>query len=316
MRIPNELIKSVGLVSRLDANERGEVYPSMPLGTAFIVGVRVDKDYGLAHFVTAAHVAEAIEPAEAVIVMNAKDGAPLYLRTGEQSWFYHPTEKNTVDVAVMPFGSVRFADYDITWIPDEIFATDQRIADFDIGLGDELIVIGLFSRFFGSTHVIPIVRTGNIAMMPRDKVPTDRYGDMEAYLAEGRSIGGLSGSPVFVRNTMNIPGVTPKGTPGHVSGLGSLHLLGLMHGHWDLPVSFSKLEKAEAVNMGVSIVIPAKKILEVLHHPELVAMRKEHYENEQKEIRPVADVAGDNPFTRTDFEETLRKGSGKKSGES
>jgi hypothetical protein len=30
--------------------------------------------------------------------------------------------------------------------------------------------------------------------------------------------------------------------------------------------------------MGVSIIVPAKKILEVLYHPELAAMRKQHYD--------------------------------------
>ena len=29
---------------------------------------------------------------------------------------------------------------------------DQRIADFEIGLGDELFIIGLFTRFFGRTN--------------------------------------------------------------------------------------------------------------------------------------------------------------------
>jgi hypothetical protein len=43
-------------------------------------------------------------------------------------------------------------------------------------------------------------------------------------------------------------------------------------------LSLSTTTQAEAVNMGVSIVIPAKKILEVLHHPELVQMRKERDE--------------------------------------
>jgi hypothetical protein len=56
---------------------------------------------------------------------------------------------------------------------------------------------------------------------------------MDAYLAEGRSIGGLSGSPVFVRNTVNRRVPTAKGRPKHISGLGSLHLLGLIHGHWE-----------------------------------------------------------------------------------
>jgi hypothetical protein len=36
--------------------------------------------------------------------------------------------------------------------------------------------------------------------------------------------------------------------------------------------------------MGVSIVIPAKKILEVLYHPDLVSSRKEHYEREKARI--------------------------------
>lgn len=34
-------------------------------------------------------------------------------------------------------------------------------------------------------------------MFPDERILTDNYGDMEAYLVEARSIGGLSGSPVF-----------------------------------------------------------------------------------------------------------------------
>ena len=316
MRIPDQLIKSVGFVSRFEPDAGGQTAPLRFGGTAFVVGVRMDAKVGLAHLVTAKHVAEAIEPAEAVIALNAKDGAPLFLRTGEGKWFYHPTEKDSVDVAVLPFGSVRFQDYDITWIPEDIFATDERITNFDIGLGDEIVIIGLFTRFFGSTHLIPLVRTGNIAMMPKDRMPIKGFGEMEAYLAESRSIGGLSGSPVFVRNTVNMPAQTPKGNPGHISGLGSLHLLGLMHGHWDLPVSFSAAEQAEAVNMGVSIIVPAKKILEVLYHPELVAMRKEHHEKEKETNYPVADSAlKERPFTRKDFEDALKKASRKSFGQ-
>jgi len=52
-----------------------------------------------------------------------------------------------------------------------------------------------------------------------------------------------------------------------------------MWGHWDLPIGVSS-QQAEAVNMGIAIVIPAQKILEVLYHPELVAMR----ENQDKVI--------------------------------
>ena len=128
----------------------------------------MEGNVGLAHLVTAKHVVERILPGETVITMNAKDGESLSLRTGDQKWFYHPTEKDSVDVAVMPFGSARFDDYDIEWIPAGMFATDQRIEDYQIGLGDELFIVGLFTRFFGKTKLTPIVRTGNIAMMPQD----------------------------------------------------------------------------------------------------------------------------------------------------
>jgi hypothetical protein len=55
--------------------------------------------------VTAKHVAAALDPGEVLIAMNAKDGAPLFLQKGDTPWFYHPTEPDSVDVAVMPFGS-------------------------------------------------------------------------------------------------------------------------------------------------------------------------------------------------------------------
>lgn len=305
MRIADLLLKSVGFVSRFE--------PDQPLvfgGTAFIVGVKMDDNAHLVHLVTAKHVAEAIEPADAVIAINAKDGAPRFLKTDGQKWFYHPTEKDSVDVAVIPLGSANMGLYDITFIPEAIFATDKRIAEYNIGLGDELIIVGLFTRFVGTTCVTPIVRTGNIAMMPRDRLPVKGFGEMDAYLAESRSIGGLSGSPVFVRNTAKIPAQSEKGI-SHIYGLGDGHLLGLMHGHWDLPVSFSATEQSEAVNMGVSIVVPAKKILEVLYHPELVAMRKEFFEKTKQSSSATADSAFSKPLTKEDFEAALKKASRK-----
>lgn len=44
---------------------------------------------------------------------------------------------------------------------------------------------------------IPIVRVGNRASYPEQHVHTLDFGEMDAYLIEARSIGGLSGSPAF-----------------------------------------------------------------------------------------------------------------------
>jgi hypothetical protein len=67
-----------------------------------------------------------------------------------------------------------------------------------IGIGDAVFITGLFSHHPGKARNLRVIRVGNIAAMPDEPVKTQR-GEMEAYLIEARSLGGLSGSPVFVR---------------------------------------------------------------------------------------------------------------------
>jgi hypothetical protein len=199
-------------------------------------------------------------------------------------------------------------EYDLESLPSQMFADDESLRQYGIGLGDEIFTVGLFTRFFGTSRFEPIVRMGNIAMMPNQRIPLKGFGEAEAYLVEGRSIGGLSGSPVFVRNTVHMAAKTLKGEDAQLSGVGSrTQLLGLMHGHWDLPVKFKKTEQEEAVNMGVAIVIPASKILETLYHPELVQMRKDQDRNVREANLPTTDIASNKPFTKQDFESALTK---------
>jgi hypothetical protein len=269
LRIPDALLKCVAFISDAGPN------PTY-VGTAFIVGVAGKHGNSYAHAVTARHVAETFEGKPFRFGVNFKDGHAGWLESDLQ-WWYHPTEANAVDVAVTPFAASERTD--VEYVPEGIFTAKERIQRYNIGVGDEINVVGLFTRFFGSTKHIPIVRTGNIAMMPTDKMPVnDGEGETDVYLVEGRSIGGLSGSPVFVRHTISIDGVATKtGELQRVSGVSQLHLLGLIHGHWDLQHG-GDVQEAEAVNMGIALVIPAHKILEVLYHPELVAVRQQQDE--------------------------------------
>jgi hypothetical protein len=97
---------------------------------------------------------------------------------------------------------------------------------------------------------LPIVRFGNIALISDEFIPTTKFGDMEAYLIEARSIKGISGSPVFV--------LKPTDNGWRAS------LRGLMHGHWDLkPGAIIDADDGKSgggsMNMGIAIVVPAKK---------------------------------------------------------
>jgi hypothetical protein len=108
--------------------------------------------------------------------------------------------------------------------------------------------------------------------------------EIEAHLIEARSIGGLSGSPVFV----NLGFFRPTS-----DGIGKVYWLGLMHGHWDIDPSPDEFEEddssvplKERVNMGIAIVIPSYKILEILEQPVFADMRKRQNERDMKEGLP------------------------------
>jgi hypothetical protein len=307
MRISDKLLNCVGFISH-DT-------PQVKYGaTGFVAGIAAERGGGYyLHLVTAKHVAEMVEHGSFLLGMNLKSGSKIFLRMGEIKWWYHPTEADSVDCAVTIFAPASAEEYDTQFIGENTFATDEQIQRYGIGPGDEIAVIGLFTRFSGEAKHFPIVRSGNIAMMPTERIPINGFGDMEAYLAEGRSIGGLSGSPVFARSTINLP-LNMGGDRIMFSGLGQWHFIGIMHGHWELPLDFKSTEKAEAVNMGVSIITPAKKILEVLNHPELVQMRKEYDEKRIADNSPRADSAlgkkaeqDTQPFTKEDFETALKK---------
>ncbi|MGD9712712.1 MAG: hypothetical protein AB7V46_11660 [Thermomicrobiales bacterium] len=240
------------------------------------------------YLVTAAHVARKLEGHRSAIRANTKDGGSTVFWIPENlKWIYHAMTPDLVDVAVIPWSPPEVIQY--KHLPSSLFLTEETIRSKSIGTGDEVFLTGLFAHLTGTTRNLPIVRMGSIAMMPSEPVPSS-LGDIEAYLIEARSIGGLSGSPVFVRETI------PLGT-------GAFHLLGLMHGHWDIPPEAKNDnadvedldglgENAGSVNMGIAIVVPAKKVWEVLNHPEQIQKRREAADEYRRTHQPTLDEAG------------------------
>ena len=286
-------------------------------GTAFVVSVKGQHGNAFLYLVTGKHVAEAVEHGPFVIGLNQKNGNSALLDVDEAKWYYRTTEPDAVDAAVTLFAPDAYESLNVEWVHEEMFATPSVMQKTGIGIGDEITAVGLFTRFWGQNQYSAIARIGNLVMLPKDRVPVKSFEPMEAYLAEGRSIGGLSGSPVFVRQTVNITLEGDKGAVLPFAGTGQIYFLGLMHGHWE--VSKAVLEKegieaVEAVNMGVSIIVPAHKILEILYQPELVKMRKDIDEEISAETGPVADSELQRPsatFTKDDFETALKKASRK-----
>jgi len=275
MRVSTHLLKCVGYVAeRLPSVIGQEEYD--PYATGFFVGIRSEST-GRYHalFVTAKHVADDLENHEIGFIANTKDGGTAPLSMASDKWFFHPTEASSVDIAVLPF----FVDpnFDIVLVQTELFATPQFLEGQKMGLGDEVFFPGLFTFAPGSKAIHPIVRMGNVAMIPNGEIQVDG-GFADVYLIESRSIGGLSGSPVFIRGTIAQDAIGATADDERFMGLSSqAYLFGVMHGHWDIASDINdsrlKFTRKNGVNMGISVVVPAHKLLEVINHPELVAMR-------------------------------------------
>ena len=211
------------------------------------------------------------------ILVNWKGGVSKNVpRFTSKNWLFHPSD-DSIDVAVSHFLRT---DEDILSIPSEMFIDRAGMKDKEIGEGDEVFMVGLFSIAPGSQRNSPLVRHGNIAMLPNEQVQVDgKFRD--AYLIEARSIGGISGSPVLVRRTVSIPvaGEISK-PPVMLHGLaGEFHLLGMVYGHWDIRESELDSpgiiqDRQRGVNLGIGTVTPASKILEVLNQPFLADQRK------------------------------------------
>jgi hypothetical protein len=190
------------------------------------------------------------------------------------------------------------ASLDVICVSTKGFVTDASIKENDIGIGDEVFSVGLFSFAAGEKANMPIVRTGNISMLPVDQIQIDTGGDStftDVYLVEARSIGGLSGSPVFVRPTAYVVAFAGLEATTKVAGVsgGPPLLLGLMHGHWDINEAdinrYDLGHSRRGVNVGIGIVIPAKKILELLNDPDLVGIRERAEQRTLEMLRSKAD---------------------------
>jgi hypothetical protein len=310
MFIPDEVRKCVVYIGyRLSSGE-------MSLqGTAFEVSRPVEGVEGRSYhyLITTAHVIKGISSKEnfdgkILLRVNLNTGDAQTVETDASDWLFHP-EESEVDVAVLPFVSELNLNADIKSIPVYMFLDEQLQSKLEISIGDEVFLTGMFHNHHGRKRNIPIVRVGNIAAKPEEKVRT-QMGFIDAYLIEVRSIGGLSGSPVFVH--LGVDRAIKKELV-QVGNRGStFFLLGLMHGHYNVnllnedAVDMDTKTK-EVVNMGIAIVVPSEKILEVINQP-MIREKETESENKMRESKlPTLDsLDEDEGITQKGFEDALK----------
>lgn len=282
MRVPDEVLQCVCFLCVKD----GDVYRYG--GTGFFVSVPSEmypKDRYV-YLITAKHCIEkAQQYGNLYLRLNKVDGKAGMVKV-EGEWLY--SDREASDVAVMLFPSLKYI-FQYKHIATNMFADKEVIEEQGIGVGDDLVITGLFTERCGNQRNIPIVRSGVIAAMPDEPLEDKDTGlEYNAYLAEVRSIGGLSGSPVFVF-------LGPaRSLKGKITLSQRIYLLGLVRGHWDIrrrgqTLDFTE-DELQAVNMGIAIITPFQDALEIINGKELVRERKKMDRQQTKSRAPSKDT--------------------------
>lgn len=257
-------------VSFLHIGEQGSQPDRMafrPVGTAFYVGIDVGRDRWVNYAVTARHVIDASRPHGDLYIrcVNAK-GQLTVMRLPHDDWWLHPT----TDVAATRV-CFSLEEFGFKMLPSYLFGTDEWLKQHDVGIGDRLIIPGMFTQFIGGLRDEPVLRFGRISLMPKEKIKIPPQGglpgmEIDAVLAEIAAWGGQSGSPVFVYFSVdrNLFAGDQLSTQ-----IPNPRLIGLVHGHYNVIQRLVSNESEYSdlhipLNAGIAIIVPAAKIQELL----------------------------------------------------
>jgi hypothetical protein len=271
-----------------------------PYGTGFLVMWRGEDGLYWWYLVTAKHVLDDMRASKLSLVcrINSLEGSGQLGSVPVDNWATHPTNKRC-DIAVTPITvSIDTFDVKASSLVDGAL-TEEYVKDNDVGCGDQVFTVGLLVRHFGKTKNVPVVRMGNIAAMPEEHIDFGgKLGEQEVYLIESRSIGGLSGSAVFLQTP---PWRVVRGAMKSMGGHQREYLMGVNIGlftanaHGDsVPTDPADRREAflEGVSAGIAVVVPIDRVIEIISDsPILQETRRESRRMHEEKIGFVATSA-------------------------
>jgi hypothetical protein len=271
-------------VGFLYVDNPGRVGPrKIPVGTGFFVTVENRYGNGVNYLVTAKHVWEELnDHPPGYVRLNRKDppseewGARNLPLKG--NWVFHADEN--VDLAVLP------------WAPD---TADLILESWDIvkfcaaedserrksGLawppteGTPVLFAAMMPNYTGRERNYPIVRVGRVALVT-DETLKGKYGLSDYYLIESQVYPGNSGAPVWATYTWHPDDRAPTALDLKMH---ATNFMGVLCAGWPAQqeVLVRKKPKGREMvayyNLGIAMVVPAAKLLELLMTPEMRAMR-------------------------------------------
>jgi hypothetical protein len=274
-------------------------------GTGFVVIVpsKLHAKYGrgFVYAVTNWHVAVQGSP---VIRLNTKSGNPDIIEANPEDWFFNGKH----DIAVLPINID--ADLHVTTaIHSRMLASKEDANQLEIGPGDDVFMVGRFMDHDGGSKNQPAFRFGNISIDPTP-IKQSNGVQVEAYCVDLHSRSGFSGSPVFVYRTpesdlserpvqQTTPNIGLAYRPVMTTSREIFLLLGIHFAQfpelWEVTSSGKLRHESMSEPLltdtkyikglsGMTCVLPAWSIIDVLNMPilrtmraEIEAKRQEHY---------------------------------------
>ena len=228
------------------------------------------------YLVTVKHNMLPLDGAPYKLRLNKSDGGSANILVDENdiTWFEHSDRDVDLAIAPLPY-DLKAAGFEVKYL-----AVPRGYGNVFDGwqCGAFCYTIGLFQLLAGQKRNLPVVHTGNLALLPGDeRIPMKDWENplgtsvrqVNGFLVEQQSISGLSGAPVFARPLVewaDLP--TNAGAPAPVIlPRRDLSLLGVWQGAWDAPPDEIRAVMsplgAVRVPLGMGVVVPAIKIVEI-----------------------------------------------------
>jgi hypothetical protein len=265
-RIDDDLLECVFFLYRsLEDAERGTASG----GTGFFTAIpsKAAPDERHIYAVTNRHL---IDDGYTVMRINTKGGGLDYRETDRFTW----KSAFVDDLSVLP---IRLDEHhEFRAVESDAYVTLEVIEDYKVGPGDDVVMVGRFINRDGVQQNSPSVRFGNISIMHREKMGDRRGRECENISVEMRSLGGYSGSPVFLL----FDPMVSRGPTG-LEPKRRIWLLGIDRGHVrvreDVLLGNSPHPDGLYIlsNAGMANVIPAWRLQALLGIPKFALAREE-----------------------------------------
>ena len=191
-------------------------------GTGFLVSRKIDEASGKVFLVTNKHVihknpVRRAAARQVILHLNSKAAGgtitgfsvawPLSYRNGSKAYREHPdrdTDVLAVDVTDLIASR---SNLNAKWADYTSFGLPEKLAELEITQGEEVIAIGYPLGLHHPTSNLPLLRQGIIATRIgeclqdeiKEEDGTHRKRTLQAFLIDGATIPGSSGSPVVLK---------------------------------------------------------------------------------------------------------------------